>query len=93
MDWQTVRELYPYRWVVVEALEAYTKASMRVIPRMQVVGDFADNWRPAWQCYATLHHAYPTREYYVIHTGREEMDIEVRERYGSIEAVDEQDRL
>lgn len=38
---------------------------------------FEDNPKPAWEHYKRLHHADKWREYYVLHTDRQELNIAV----------------
>jgi hypothetical protein len=84
MNWQEIREQYPSRWMVVEAIDAYTKGGERVIDKLEVVGAFGDDWQPAWELYKEVHHADRKREYYVLHTDRVELDIGVIDALGRI---------
>jgi len=77
MNWQDVRGLYPERWVVIEALDAFSEDGRRVIPIIRVHGDYGDNWNGAWAQYKELHQTDNQREYYVLHTSREALDIGV----------------
>jgi hypothetical protein len=77
MNWQEIRQKYPHRWVVVEAFNAYTENGQRVIPHLELIADFGDDWEPAWERYKALHHAAKHREYYPLHTDREELNIGV----------------
>lgn len=81
MTWQEIREKYPHRWLVVEAYNAYTVKGKRVINHLEVVGMFGDDWKPAWEHYERLHCAARDREYYVLHTDREELNIEVQDAF------------
>jgi hypothetical protein len=47
MNWQEIRDQYPHRWLVVEAFDAYTEGAQRIANRLEVVGAFADDWKPA----------------------------------------------
>jgi hypothetical protein len=76
MDWQTVREKYPHKWVVVEAYNAMTQGGQRIIPRLEVVGVY-ETWREAWEQYKRLHSADRHREYYPLHTDRQALNIGV----------------
>ena len=58
-------------------IEAYTQNGERLIERMSVHGVYDDEWKSAWEQYKEIHRVDKTREYYVIHTSREEMDIGV----------------
>ena len=84
MDWQTVREMYPHRWVVIEAYNAHILGGERIIGQIEVVGMFGDEWKPAWEHYKQLHHMDKEREYYVVHTDRVELQIGVMDAFGRI---------
>ncbi len=84
MNWQEIREKYPHRWLVVEAYDAYTKGGKRIIDHLEVVGMFDDDWKPAWEHYKSLHRADKCREYYVLHTDREELNIGVMDEFRRI---------
>ena len=77
MDWQTIREQYPHRWVVIEAIKAHTEGEHRIIEQMEMVESFADDWKPAWECYKRVHHIDKKREYYMLHTKRPELEVRV----------------
>ncbi len=76
MNWQQIRELYPHRWVVVEALDAHTEIGKRIVNQMSLVDAFGDDWGDAWECYKQVHQIDRGREYYVLHTTNAELDIE-----------------
>ena len=50
----------------------------------QVIADFGADWKPAWERYKALHHADPQREYYMLHTDREVLDIGVIDSFGRV---------
>lgn len=77
MDWQMVREKYPHRWVVIEAIEAITHGETRIIKQMEVIEAFENDWKPAWECYKRIHHLDKKREYYMLHTKREDLEVHV----------------
>ncbi|MCC6803158.1 MAG: hypothetical protein IT319_09755 [Anaerolineae bacterium] len=77
MNWQELRETYPHSWLVIEADDAYTKDSQRIIPSLTVIASFGSDWQAAWDHYKALHHADKQREYYVVHTDRPRLDIGV----------------
>ncbi|MFZ4815737.1 MAG: hypothetical protein ACOYL5_14475 [Phototrophicaceae bacterium] len=81
-DWQAIREKYPHRWVVVEALNAHTEGDERIIEQVQLIAPFGEQWQEAWDHYKQLHRAAPYREYYMLHTDREVMDIGVLDAFG-----------
>lgn len=84
MTWQELRTLCPDRWVLVEAVEAATKSGHRVISLLQLVGDFDNNWLQAWEQYKLLHRTDKQREYYVLHTSKETLNIGVIDAFGRI---------
>jgi len=82
MKWSEIRNTYPDQWLVVEALEAHTKAdNRRHIERFAVIEPCADG-SSAMQAYRRLHQEYPEREFYFVHTSREELDIRERNWLG-----------
>jgi len=82
MKWPEIRNTYPDQWLVVEALEAHTKPdNRRHIERFAVVEPSADG-SSARQAYRRLHQEYPEREFYFVHTSREELDIRERNWLG-----------
>ncbi len=81
MNWQELRTTYPHSWLVVEALDAFTENSERVIPHLMLVASFGADWQAAWDAYKTLHRADKHREYYVVHTDRETLDIGVLDSF------------
>lgn len=81
MNWQELRQAYPHRWLVVEAFGAYTDNGHRVIPHLEVIAEFGDDWKAAWARYKALHHADQQREYYVLHTDRESLNIGVLDSF------------
>ncbi len=81
MNWEELRQQYPQRWVVVEAFGAYTEQGKRIVPRLELIADFGDDWKPAWERYEALHDADRRREYYVLHTDREALNIGVLDAF------------
>ena len=84
MNWQEIREYYPHRWLVVEAINASTEQGMRIIPQLEVIAVLGDDWTAAWKHYKTVHAADIWREYYVLHTDREILDIGVLDAFGRV---------
>jgi hypothetical protein len=82
MNWQRIRELHPHSWVLIEALDGRTEGGERIITQMSIHGVHGDDWESAWEQYKALHHEDKWREYYPIHTDREEMDIGVIDAFG-----------
>jgi hypothetical protein len=82
VNWSEIRERYSDQWLVVEALEAHTDSnSRRHIKRFAVIERCADGSN-AMQIYRRLHREYPEREFYFVHTNREELDIRERQWLG-----------
>lgn len=79
MHWSEIRNIYPDQWLVIEALEAHTNVDAeRLLDRLAVIETCHDGYS-AMQRYRQLHQEYPQREFYFVHTSREELNI--RERY------------
>lgn len=74
MKWMQVRMAYPDQWLVIEALEAHTEQRQRILDRIAVVETCPDG-RSAMHCYRELHRHHPLREFYFVHTSREDLDI------------------
>jgi hypothetical protein len=81
MDWQELRRQYPHSWLLVEAFDAYTEGDQRIIPRLELIAEFGVDWETAWDRYKTLHRADKHREYYVLHSDRETLDIGVLDAF------------
>lgn len=82
MNWSEVRQNYPEQWLVVEALEAHTTPdNRREIERLAIIEPCADG-QSAMQAYRRLHQQYPEREFYFVHTSRENLDIRERQWLG-----------
>lgn len=74
MEWKQIRETYPAQWLLVEAVEAHTEANRRIVEKLAVVDSFPDS-RAALDRYIACHKQSPEREFYVVHTDREALDI------------------
>ena len=74
MKWSQVRTAYPDQWLVIEALEAHTEDRQRILDRIAVIETCPDG-RTAMHCYRQLHREYPLREFYFVHSRRDELDI------------------
>ena len=84
MTWQEIREQYPERWVLIEALDGSTQNGRRIFSAIQFIGEFGNQWHQAWDQYKTLHHAHNDREFYILHTAKETLDIGVIDTFGRI---------
>lgn len=74
MQWSDVRKAYPDQWLIIEAIEAHSADSQRVLDRIAVVETCRDG-AEALQCYRRLHQQHPEREYYFVHTSRETLNV------------------
>ncbi len=81
MRWPEVRTNYPDQWLVIEALEARTEDQQRRLDRIAVIETCVDGTTAMQSC-NRLHQAYPTREFYFVHTRREALDIRERRWLG-----------
>lgn len=81
MNWQEVRTYYPHQWLLVEAVRAHSEQSKRILDELAVI--FAgQNSNEAMRAYLDLHHQMPEREFYVLHTDKEKLDITERRWLG-----------
>lgn len=74
MHWEEVRQAYPDKWVVLEAIGAYSHDDIRVVEDMAVLNSFDDSME-ALRRHDELHKQKPDREFYFFHTSRENLDI------------------
>ena len=81
MIWSEVRHAYPNRWLIIEAVEAHTADERRILDKIAVLEACNDN-AEVMLAYERWHQAYPQREFYFAHTGREELDIRERRWLG-----------
>ena len=75
MKWEQVRQQYPDQWLVIEALDAHSEKNVRHVERMAVVAVCTDGSQ-ALQIYREMHHQFPEREFYFVHTNRPDLSIE-----------------
>lgn len=82
MKWSDVRKKYPDQWLIIEALEAHTtKENIRQIGDLAVIETCADGDQ-AMARYRELHQKYPQREFYFIHTRKDDLIIKERQWHG-----------
>ena len=82
MLWSEIRETYPDQWLVVEALEAHTSPdSRRHLDRLAVVEKCEDGSVAMKNC-RKLYMEYPAREFYFVHTSRDQLEIRERHWHG-----------
>ena len=75
MTWNEVRHHFPQQWLLVEATRAHSEANRRVLDELAVLGSFPTG-KMAMDRYLDVHRQMPHRELFVLHTSREELDIE-----------------
>ncbi len=75
MKWSDIREHFPHEWLLVEATSAHSEANQRILDDLAVLGTFSSG-KSAMDNYIELHEQAPQRELYVLHTDREELEIE-----------------
>jgi len=78
MNWEQVKEKYPDKWVLAEAVKAHGENNLWVVEQMSVVDIFTDVSN-ALDRYNEIHRQSPERDYFVVHTHKEKLDI--YERY------------
>jgi hypothetical protein len=81
MQWREIRQAYPDRWLIVEALEAHNTGAQRELDRLAVIEECADGTQ-CFNRYQELHVRYPEREFYFVHTSREQLEILERQWLG-----------
>lgn len=77
MKWCDARSQYADRWLLIEAIFAHSQDGHRIIDGLSVVSDFDDS-RIAVRAYLDFHRKDRRREFYVVHTSREQLTIEER---------------
>ncbi|TAN51844.1 MAG: hypothetical protein EPN21_05545 [Methylococcaceae bacterium] len=82
MLWQNIRQIYPNSWLLMEALDAHTEGDQRILNQLSVI-DMFDDSASALNSYRSLHKQAPQREFYVLHTSREQPDIRERHWVGA----------
>lgn len=74
MTWNQIRSHFPRQWLLIEATQAHTEESRRILEDLAVVDCFADG-QAAMRQYTATHRREPQRELYVLHTDRESIEI------------------
>ena len=81
MIWTEILRHYPHQWLLVEALLAHSEAGKRQLDELAVIDAFPDG-ETALRGYLRLHRDAPSRELYVVHSDREELEITERTLLG-----------
>lgn len=74
MHWQYIREQFPNRWVLIEALSTSSNNNKRKLEEMSVISDFNDT-KDAWQAFKKHNLEDPSGEYYIFHTSNTEIEV------------------
>jgi len=74
MNWQQVRQQYPQQWVLAEVLKGHSENNQWFVDQLTIV-DAYSNVCKALAEHKQLHHQMPEREYFVVHTDKEELEI------------------
>lgn len=81
MKWNEARNVYPNKWLLFEAIEAYSEKGKRIVEEISVINVY-DNGKDALKEYADKHKKDKSREMYVYSTKNEELLIEERNWIG-----------
>lgn len=84
MNCHEIRTQYPHSWLLVEAFDAHTENGQRIIPHLELIAVFNQDWDATWERYQSLHRADKNREYYILHSDREALDIGVIDAFGQV---------
>ena len=77
MRWADIRQHYPHQWLLVEAIKARSESGKRILEQLAVVNTFPDS-TAAMKSYAEWHRQWPEREFFVLHTDREVLEVKER---------------
>ena len=89
MLWSDIRMLYPGKWLIIEALDAYTNENNQRKLKDIAIIEICSNNLSVMKSYKELHKEYPQREFYYVHTNKEDLDIRekrwvgIRSGYGN----------
>lgn len=78
MKWADVKQKYIDEWLIIEAINARSEDSNRIVEELTVVDTFNNNNNAALRKYVELHKVNPERELYVVHTSRDQLNIKER---------------
>lgn len=81
MTWQEARLHYPHSWVLIEAIRAHSENNKRIVEQLSVINTFPDAY-VAMNAYEIIKCEIPQREYYVLHTDGDVIDITERKWLG-----------
>ena len=95
MDWQSVREQYPHRWMVMEAPDAYidVEGEQLIVNELEVIKDFGDAGSDALKYTSKLLHEHKKRHFVMYHTANPTIYIRFIRGVGLRIKVDDDDSL
>lgn len=82
MKWEEARNMYINKWILFEAIDAYSKDGKRIVEEISVINAY-DQGKEALKGYAEKHRKDKAREMYVYHTKNERLSIEERTWIGA----------
>lgn len=77
MKWEEARKMYINKWILFEAIDAYSEDGKRIVKEIFVINAY-DEGKEALKEYAEKHKKDKSREMYVYHTKNEKLSIEER---------------
>ena len=77
MKYNDARKAYKDKWILFEAITAYSENGKRIVTDLAVVNSY-ENGKDALKDYAVHHKADKQKEYYVYNTSNENLEIEER---------------
>lgn len=77
MKWEEARRLYNDKWILFEAISAYSKNGKRIVKDLSIINAY-DEGKEALKEYAEKHKKDKSRELYVYHTKNDKLLIEER---------------
>ena len=81
MKWNEARKIYPNKWLLFEAIEAYSEEGKRIVEELSIINVY-DQGKEALKEYADKHKKDKRREMYVYNTKNVELLIEERNWIG-----------
>ncbi|MBW9154369.1 hypothetical protein [Clostridium estertheticum] len=77
MKWEDARSIYINKWILFEAIEAYSKDGKRIVQDLSVINSYKEG-KEALKEYAEKHKKDKSREMYVYNTKHRSLFIEER---------------
>ncbi|MNH75649.1 hypothetical protein D3C73_278990 [compost metagenome] len=74
MNWEMLRINFPNQWVLFETIEAHSNNGRRIIDCISLINTY-DEGKKALEDYKLIHKKEPSRELYVAHTSKIELEI------------------